>query len=113
MPFARIAPAVACTALALAIAPSVSAAGGASATVTPNRVKAGQTVTMLVKGMQPRERVRAFESGPQGRTVAYLPKAGGGGVLQVQVKGQVKGKHTWYFTGRSSKRTAHVTYFVR
>jgi hypothetical protein len=99
-------------ACALAVTPVAVGADGATATATPKRAKEGKTVEMLVRGMRPNERVKAVESAPFGQTRTLYPRAGAGGSLLVRVKAQVKGKHTWKFKGRRSKRTASTTYRV-
>jgi hypothetical protein len=86
---------------------------GATATSTPTRPKVGKTVEMLVKGMKADEKVKAHEAAPYGQTRNLYPRAGKGGSLLVRVKAEVKGKHTWTFTGRSSKRTAKTAYYVK
>ena len=99
--------------LALAASPIALASGGATATATPTHVKEGKYVQMLVKGMKPNERVKAHEVAPFGQTRNLYPRAGAGGALLVKVKGQVKGKHVWTFTGRRSHRSATTRYYVK
>src|SRR3954451_10999313 len=96
----------AAAAVALTVTPIALASGGATATATPSHVKEGKFVQMLVKNMKPNERVKAHEVAPFGQTRNLFPRAGKGGALLVKVKGQVKGKHTWTFTGRRSHRKA-------
>jgi hypothetical protein len=113
MPISSKFPAAAALSLALAAAPIALASGGATATATPTHVKQGKFVSMLVKGMKPNERVKAHELAPFGQTRNLYPRAGSGGNLLVKVKAQVKGKHTWTFTGRSSHRSAKTAYYVK
>jgi hypothetical protein len=97
----------------LGVTPVALGAGGATATATPSRVKEGKSVEMLVKGMKPNERVKAVEAAPFGQKRTLYPRAGSGGTLIVKVKAQIKGKHTWTFTGRRSHRSAKTSYIVR
>jgi hypothetical protein len=99
---------------ALAIAPV--ALGAASATATPKRPKVGQTVELKVSGLKPGERIKAVEliaDGQQKRTLYPRQRASTGGIIIVSVKAQVKGRHTWTFTGRQSHRKATTYYIVR
>jgi len=107
-------PAAAVVVLALAATP-VALAGGATATTTPTRAKVGATVQMLVKGMKPAEKVKAKEVTPDGQTRTLYPsrRVNASGVLLVTLKAQVKGKHTWTFTGRTSHRSAKTAYYVK
>ena len=89
------------------------AAGGATATSSPSRVKEGKTVELTVKGMKPSEKVKAVEQAPFGQKRTLYPRAGKSGSLIVTVKAQVKGKHTWTFTGRQSHKTAKTSYTVK
>ncbi len=98
----------------LGATPIALAAGGATATVSPARVKEGKSVELMVKGMKAKERVKAVEVAPFGqRRPALYPRAGSTGTLIVTVKAQIKGKHTWTFTGRQSHKTAKTSYVVR
>jgi hypothetical protein len=106
-------PAATLATLALAAAPVALGSGGATATATPTSAKVGKTIQLLVKGMKPNERVKAREVAPFGQTRTLYPRAGGSGNLLVKVKAQVKGKHTWYFRGRSSGRRAQTKYYVK
>lgn len=99
--------------LALGATPIALGAGGATAKSTPKSAKAGKTIEMLVEGMKPNEKVKATEQAPFGQTRTLYPRAGKGGALLVRVKAQVKGRHTWTFTGRSSHRTAKTSYYVK
>ena len=99
-------------ACALALTPVAIGQDGATASATPKRAKEGKVVEILVRGMRPNERVKAVESAPFGQTRTLYPRAGAGGSLLVRVKAQVKGRHTWKFTGRRSKRTASTSYRV-
>jgi hypothetical protein len=98
---------------ALAVTPIAVAAGGATATAVPKVVKQNRSVEMTVKGMKPNEKVKAVEVAPFGQKRTLYPKAGQGGSLVVKVKAQIKGKHTWTFTGRSSHKTAKTSYTVK
>ena len=97
----------------LGATPIALAAGGATATVSPARVKEGKSVEMTVKGMKANERVKAAEAAPFGQKRTLYPRAGSGGSLIVKVKAQIKGKHTWTFTGRSSHKSAKTSYIVK
>jgi len=108
-------PAVLAAVCALAVAP-VALAGGAAATATPSHVKSGKSVELKVTGLKAGEKVKASEliaDGAQKRTLYPAQRASAGGVIIMTVKAQVKGKHTWTFTGRTSHRTAKVSYVVR
>ena len=111
MPIARKFPA-AVVVLALAATP-VAMAGGASVTTTPTHPRIGQAVRMLVKGMKPGEKVKAYEVAPNHQTRTLYPRkrVNAQGVLLVTITATVKGKHTWTFTGRTSRRRA-TTYYV-
>jgi hypothetical protein len=100
---------------ALAIAP-VAIGAGASATATPSHPKVGKQVELKVSGLKAGEKVKAREliaDGGQTRTLFPKQRASTSGVIVVTVKAQVKGKHTWTFTGRTSRRTAKTFYVVR
>jgi hypothetical protein len=112
MPFKTKFVGAAVLALAVALTSIAYASGGATATATPSRAKVGKTVEILVKGMKSNERVKAVETAPFGQTRTLFARAGTGGVLLVKVKAQIKGKHTWKFTGRTSHRTASTSYRV-
>jgi len=98
---------------ALAATP-VAVAGGASATATPSHPKAGKSVELKISGMKPAEKIKAVEvitvSG-QKRTLYPKQKSSSTGIVIVTVRAEVKGKHVWTFTGRTSHRTA-VTHYV-
>jgi hypothetical protein len=98
---------------ALTVTPFALAAGGATATATPTHQKVGKSVQMTVKGMKADEKVKAVEVAPFGQKRTLYPRAGHGGSLIVNVKAQIKGKHTWTFTGRTSHRSAKTYYVVR
>jgi hypothetical protein len=100
---------------ALATAPIALGAGGATATSTPTHPKVGKLVEMMVKGMKPGEKIKAKELAPFGQTRTLYPakRVNGAGTIVVSVKAQVKGKHTWTFTGRTSHRTAKTYYVVK
>jgi hypothetical protein len=98
---------------ALSAAPIAWGAGGASATSTPKSAKAGKPIEMLVKGMKPNEKVKSVEAAPFGQKRTLYPRAGHGGSLVVKVVAQIKGKHTWTFTGRTSHRRTKTSYTVK
>jgi hypothetical protein len=107
--------ALAALVLALAIAP-VAVAASLTATATPKNPKVGKSVELKVSGLKPGERMKAHEliaDGGQTRTLFPRQRASAGGVIVVTVKAQVKGKHTWTFTGRQSHRKGKTTYTVR
>jgi hypothetical protein len=100
---------------ALAIAP-IAIAAGAKATATPTHPKVGKSVELKVTGLKPGERMKAHEliaDGGQTRTLYPKQRASSGGVIIVSVKAQIKGRHTWTFTGRQSHRKAKTFYVVR
>ncbi|HEX4720415.1 MAG TPA: hypothetical protein VH300_17990 [Thermoleophilaceae bacterium] len=100
---------------ALAVAPAALGAG-AAATATPNHVKSGKSVELKIAGLKAGEKVKASEliaDGNQKRTLYPSQRASASGVILVTVKAQVKGKHAWTFTGRTSHRTAKTTYVVK
>ena len=105
----------AAVALTLAASSVALASGGASVKTTPTRASVGQTIKMLVTGMKPGEKVTGKEYAPYGlsRTVTAKRPANASGAIIFEVKAQVKGKHRWVFTGRSSHRTASTAYYVR
>jgi len=98
--------------LALA-APVALAASRASVTTTPSRASVGKQIQMLVKGMKPSERIKAVEKLPFGQSRTLHYRAGHTGALLLKVRAQVKGKHVWTFTGRSSRRVAKTSYYVK
>ena len=112
MPMTKKFLALATTVCALAIAP-VAIGAGVTITTTPSHVKEGKFVEMLVKGMKPNEKVKALEVAPNGQKRTLFPRAGAGGALIVKVKGQIKGKHVWTFTGRRSHRKGTTHYVVK
>ena len=100
----------------LAIAVPAALAAGLTVETKPTRPKTGQTVEMLIRGLKPGERVKAREviaSNGQARTLYPRRRANTRGVLLVSVRAMVKGKHTWTFTGRQSRRTGKGVYIVR
>jgi hypothetical protein len=113
MPISNKFLALAATVCALAIAPIALGSGGATATSSPTHVKQGKNVKMTVKGMTPKERVKAVEVAPNGQKRTLFPSAGAGGSLIVTVKAQIKGKHVWTFTGRKSHHSAKTSYVVK
>ena len=56
---------------------------------------------------------RLIADGNQARTLYPSQRASPSGVILVTAKAQVKGKHTWTFTGRTNHRTAKTTYVVK
>lgn len=109
-----LAPALAAS--AVAITPVAVASTGAHATATPSHVKAGKTVQLRVTDLKPAERIKARESIPstgQKRTLYPKQRASSTGVVIVFVKAEVKGRHNWTFSGRSSHRSARTHYVVR
>lgn len=101
---------------AMAITPVAVASGGAKASATPSHVRSGKTVQLRVTGLRPAERIKAKELIPstgQKRTLYPKQRASSTGIVVVFVKAQVKGKHVWTFTGRSSHRRASTHYVVR
>jgi hypothetical protein len=100
---------------ALALVP-VALGAGLTITTTPTKVKRGKTVQMKVSGLKPNEKVKAVELiADGGQKTTYFPKqrASAGGVFVNTVKAQIKGKHTWTYTGRTSRRTGKTSYTVR
>ena len=100
----------------LAATATAALAAGLTVKTTPTRPKTGQAVEMLVRGLKPGERVKAREliaDGQQTRTLYPRRRANGNGVLLVTVRAQVRGRHTWTFTGRQSRRTGRTYYIVR
>lgn len=100
----------------LVAAPVALGAGGAKATATPTSAKVGKSVQLKVTGLKANEKVKAVELiVPTGQRTTYFPKqrASASGVIVVTVKAQVKGRHKWTFTGRTSRRTAVTNYTVR
>ncbi|HYZ28866.1 MAG TPA: hypothetical protein VE570_07410 [Thermoleophilaceae bacterium] len=95
---------------------SVTIAAGAAATATPTRPKLGKTVELKVTGLKPGERIKAREliaDGGQTRTLYPRQRASAGGAIVVTVRAQIKGRHTWTFTGRTSHRKATTSYVVK
>ena len=87
----------------------------ATATHDPARPKAGQMVRITVKGMRGGEKVKAVELLPFGQKRTIYPKkaTSSSGVIIIDVKAQIKGTHKWTITGRTSKRVAKTSYYVR
>ena len=102
-------------ACALAATPVAVAAVGTTATATPTHPKVGKAVEMTIKGMKAGEKIKAAELAPFGqkRTLYPAKRVNAGGTIVVTVKAQVKGKHTWTFTGRTSRKTAKTSYVVK
>jgi hypothetical protein len=107
-----VAGAAACT---LAATPGAIAAVAATATATPTHPKLNTSVAMTIKGMKAGEKIKAAELAPFGqkRTLYPAKRVNAAGTIVVTVKAQVKGKHTWTFTGRTSRRTAKTSYVVK
>jgi hypothetical protein len=99
---------------AVATAP-IALAAGVTATVTPSHPKAGKPVEMTVKGMKAAEKIKASELAPLGqkRTLYPAKRVNASGVIVMTVTAEVKGKHVWTFTGRTSRRTAKASYTVK
>jgi hypothetical protein len=101
---------------AVATAPIALAAGAAAtATATPTHPKAGKPVELTIKGMNAGEKIKASELAPlaQKRTLYPAKRVNATGVIVMTVTAEVKGKHVWTFTGRSSRRTAKASYTVK
>lgn len=99
----------------LAVAPVAIGATQALATATPGHVKAGKSVQLKITGLRAGEKVKASEliaDGAQTRTLYPSQRVSATGVILVTVKAQVKGKHSWTFSGRSSHRSATTSYVV-
>jgi hypothetical protein len=99
---------------ALAIAP-VAFAAGLTVKTTPAHPKVKQMVEMKVSGLKPGERVKAVLTLASGQKATYFPKqrASSGGVFINTVRASVKGKNTWKYTGRQSRRTGSTSFTVR
>jgi hypothetical protein len=107
-------PALAALLCALVMVP-VAIAATATATSTPGHPKLGKSVELKVTGLKAGEKVKAVELiADGGQTTTYYPKqrASSTGIIVVTVKAQVRGKHTWTFSGRTSHRTAKTSYVV-
>jgi hypothetical protein len=103
-------------ACALALVPVALAAAGLTITTTPSRPKVGAKVQMKVAGLKPSEKIKAVEliaDGSQKTTYYPRQRASAGGVFVNTVKAQIKSKHTWTYTGRTSRRTGKTSYVVR
>jgi hypothetical protein len=61
------------------------------------------------------EKIKASELAPlaQKRTLYPAKRVNASGVIVMTVTAEVKGKHVWTFTGRSSRRTAKASYTVK
>jgi hypothetical protein len=107
-------PLLAAVVCALVLAPAALAASLTIKT-TPTRVKLGHSVEMLISGLKPGEKVKGKEVAPFGQTRTIYPsrRANGAGQILVTVKAQIKGKHTWTFTGRTSHRKGTTVYYVK
>jgi|1186.fasta_scaffold1161369_2 hypothetical protein len=100
---------------ALAVAPVALGAGHAAVNATPGHAHTGKYVQLKVTGLRDGEKVKVSEriaDGGQKRTFYPSQRASAAGVILVRVKAQVKGRHTWTFTGRTSHRTATTHYVV-
>lgn len=103
-------------ACALALVPVALAAGALTITTTPAKAKVGKSIQMKVAGLKANEKVKAVELIADGsQRTTYYPKqrASAGGVFINTVRAQVKGKHTWTYTGRTSRKTGKTTYTVK
>jgi hypothetical protein len=102
-------------ACALALVP-VALAAGLTITTTPSHPKSGAKVQMKISGLKPNEKIKAVEliaDGSQKTTYYPRQRSSAGGVFVNTVRAQVKGKHTWTYTGRTSRRTGKTSYVVR
>jgi len=113
MPFKMKFPVALIAALVLAVAVAPAIASGLTIKTTPTRAKVGSKVKMLVTGLKANERVKGVEKLPFGQTRTTHFRAGHSGGLLVTVTAQIKGKHTWTFTGLSSHRSGTTRYYVR
>ena len=107
--------ALAAVVCALALVP-IALAAGLTVKTTPTHPKRGAKVEMKVSGLKPGEKVRAVELIADGQQkTTYYPKqrASSGGVFINTVKAQVKGKHTWTYSGRTSRRKGATSYVVK
>jgi hypothetical protein len=94
----------------------VAFAAGLTITSTPKSPKSGKTVQMRVSGLKPGEKVKAVELIADGQQkTSYFPskRANAGGIVVNTVRAEVKGKHTWTYTGRSSHRSGKTSYVVK
>jgi hypothetical protein len=93
----------------------IALAAGAGATATPTHAKLGKPVALTVKGMKAGEKIKASELAPNGqkRTLYPAKRVNAGGTIVMTVTAELKGKHVWTFTGRSSRRTAKASYTVK
>jgi hypothetical protein len=99
---------------ALAIAP-VAFGAGLTVKTTPAHPKQRQMVQMKVSGLKPGEKVKAVLTLASGQKATYFPKqrASTGGIFVNTVRASVKGKNTWKYTGRQSRRTGSTSFTVR
>jgi hypothetical protein len=99
----------------LALVP-VALAAGLTIKTTPAHPKKGQMVSMKVSGLKPGEKVKAvLVLAESGQKATYFPKqrASTAGVFINTVRAQVRGKNTWTYTGRTSRRHGTTSYTVR
>jgi hypothetical protein len=106
--------ALAAVVCALAIAP-IALAAGLTVKTTPAHPTKGHMVEMKVSGLKPSEKVKAVLTLASGQKATYFPKqrASSGGVFINTVRATVKGKNTWTYTGRTSRRTGKTSYTVK
>ncbi len=99
---------------ALALVPAALAAGLTIKVTPTNHPKLGSKLQIKVSGFKANEKVKAVELLNQsGQKRTLNTKAGTTGMLVVTLRAQVKGKHTWSFTGRSSHRSGSTYYVVK
>jgi hypothetical protein len=95
----------------------VALASGLTATATPSHLKQGKYLEIRITGLKPGEKIKALALiVSTGQKDTYYPKqrASTAGVIIVQhIKAQVKGKHVWTITGRTSHRKGKATYVVK
>jgi hypothetical protein len=73
-------------------------------------------VQMKVSGLKPGEKVKAvlvLAAGNQRATYFPKQKASSGGVFINTVRATVKGKNSWTYTGRTSRRHGSTSYTVK
>jgi hypothetical protein len=95
---------------------SVAFAASLTITTTPSHPKSGKLVQMKVSGLKPGEKVKAKEliaDGGQTRTLFPSQRTSSSGVFVNTVRAQIKGKHTWTYTGRTSHRSGKTSYVVK
>ena len=98
------------------VAAQVAFAAGLKVAATPTSPKVGKKVEMRVTGLKPGERVKAVLTlAVTGQKNTYYPRqrASSTGALINTITAQEKGKNTWKYTGRQSRRTGSVSFTVR